>query len=686
MGLASRPPPEEGDKRRGKGSGESHASVSPKDCPAFPTQCSARAAGLSHYFTMSPTTARTLLALFIPFFALNQGVSASRPQRPRNVKMLAVERGLMITWDPPSELDVIPVERYVIGYGKSMRALRFVRVDKDQRSQVLEDVEPGVLHFLKMTAENDDGQSKPVYRAETPGGRALVKLDGLAAMRSVPFNRSVTERRVPSTPVKVKARPIHDSLSVHSRAPHPSSLRQTSPVRSYLLGLAQNDRSRMEYSPRQADRRGQESRNLASESVYVVSLQAQKALGRSSPVNRAALTKIKPSELEEMYDAKDITVRVVSPQSVLVTWVDPALEKEKTDGSSRHYTVRYREKGESARWDYTETTQRRLVIDTLSADNMYEFSVRISAGERDSKWSVSVFQRTPESAPSGPPDNFLVTPLRGKGTAVTATWDPPEESNGRIREYIVSYAPALKPFGAKAVTYRGSSTSAIIDGLQPGERYIFKIRATNRRGQGPQSKAFSVAMPLTSTGAATSAHRSRGHDSRRTSHSLSRYPRPGLYKDTRDSDLQSVEEPEEPTTTTHPTTTASPVTRRSRPLSQTRSYHSILSSVRSTPRHGAGSDASQRRAGGSHSPQAKGKDKEPEYEEEEEEVVEEVDEGRKQLSTQNNNVVLSKSGDDTSPNWRDPNSAGNLKPPLSPQNCPLGHFPNRRQADGSRPS
>ena len=63
----------------------------------------------------------------------------------------------------------------------------------------------------------------------------------------------------------------------------------------------------------------------------------------------------------------------------------------------RYYTLRYREKGESARWDYRETTQRRLLLDTLTADNMYEFSIRISQGDRTSKWSVSVFQRTPES-------------------------------------------------------------------------------------------------------------------------------------------------------------------------------------------------------------------------------------------------------------------------------------------------
>lgn len=65
--------------------------------------------------------------------------------------------------------------------------------------------------------------------------------------------------------------------------------------------------------------------------------------------------------------------------------------------SHRQYTVRYREKGESARWDYKQVSNRRVLVDSLIPDTVYEFAVRISQGERDGKWSASVFQRTPES-------------------------------------------------------------------------------------------------------------------------------------------------------------------------------------------------------------------------------------------------------------------------------------------------
>ena len=42
-----------------------------------------------------------------------------------------------------------------------------------------------------------------------------------------------------------------------------------------------------------------------------------------------------PADLGEMSDVKDIGVRVMSPQSVFVSWVDPEVEKEKADSSSR---------------------------------------------------------------------------------------------------------------------------------------------------------------------------------------------------------------------------------------------------------------------------------------------------------------------------------------------------------------
>ncbi|XP_009071450.1 PREDICTED: fibronectin type III domain-containing protein 1, partial [Acanthisitta chloris] len=304
----------------------------------------------------------------------------------------------------------------------------------------------------------------------------------------------IAKKDMPNRPLRARARSPDGKLPFWWKPPFGAGFRgprgrsQGSP-----RGYGESSR-RMSYTPMPQEQQNQEARKLASESVHVVSLPSRSSQGRSQPVYRSSLTKRKVTEEEEVEVAQDITVRVMSSQSVLVTWTDPLYEKRKI-AANRQYSVRYREKGESARWDYKQVSNRRALVENLVPDTMYEFAIQILEGEKEGKWSVSVYQRTPEAAPSSAPENLDVWPLKGKPTSVAASWDALPESEGKVKEYILSYAPALKPFGAKSITYSGATTSAIIDGLQAGERYVFKIRASNRRGPGPQSKAFSVAIP-----------------------------------------------------------------------------------------------------------------------------------------------------------------------------------------------
>ncbi|XP_077005514.1 fibronectin type III domain-containing protein 1 [Tamandua tetradactyla] len=444
-----------------------------------------------------PWATLLLLAALLPVSS-SAGAPVDHPLKPRHVKLLSTKMGLKVTWDPPKDATSRPVEHYNIAYGKSLKSLSYIKVNAETYSFLIEDVEPGVVYFVLVTAENHSGVSRPVYRAESLPGGEWIKIDGLPIKGPGPFNETVTEREVPNKPLRVRIRSSDDKLSVQWKAPRLSGAKSPRRSRGFLLGYGESGR-KMNYVPLTRDERTHEIKKLASESVYVVSLQSMNSQGQSQPVYRAALTKRKISEEDELDVPEDISVRVMSSQSVLVAWVDPVVEKQKKVVASRQYTVRYREKGESARWDYKQIPNRRVLVENLIPDTMYEFAVRISQGERDGKWSTSVFQRTPESAPTMAPENLNVWPVEGKPTAVIASWDALPETEGKVKEYILSYAPALKPFGAKSLTYRGETTSALVDGLQPGERYLFKIRAANRRGQGPQSKAFIVATPTTST-------------------------------------------------------------------------------------------------------------------------------------------------------------------------------------------
>ncbi|XP_045428785.1 fibronectin type III domain-containing protein 1 isoform X1 [Pipistrellus kuhlii] len=443
----------------------------------------------------APWAALLLLAALAPALSA-AAAAADHPLKPRHVKLLSAKTGLKVTWDPPKDASSRPVERYNIAYGKSLKSLKYIKVNAETRSFLIEDVEPGVVYFVLVTAENDSGVSRPVYRAESLPGGEWIQIDGLPIKGPGPFNETVTEKEVPNKPLRVRVRPSEDRLSVAWKAPRLSGAKSPRRSRGFLLGYGESGR-KMKYVPLGREERAHEIKKLASESVYVVSLQSLNSRGQSQPVYRAALTKRKISEEEELDVPEDISVRVMSSQSVLVAWADPVVEKQKKAVTSRQYTVRYREKGELARWDYRQGPQRRLLIEGLLPDTMYEFAVRLSQGDRDGKWSTSVFQRTPESAPTTAPENLRVWPVHGKTTAVTVAWDALPETEGRVKEYILSYAPALKPFGAKSLSFPGETTSARVDGLQPGERYLFKIRAANRRGAGPHSKAFVVAMPTT---------------------------------------------------------------------------------------------------------------------------------------------------------------------------------------------
>ncbi|XP_044098878.1 fibronectin type III domain-containing protein 1 isoform X3 [Neovison vison] len=340
--------------------------------------------------------------------------------------------GLKVTWDPPKDATSRPVEHYNIAYGKSLKSLKYIKVNAETYSFLIDDVEPGVVYFVLVTAENHNGVSRPVYRAESLPGGEWIQIDGFPIKGPGPFNETVTEKEVPNKPLRVRVRSSDDRLSVAWKAPRLSGAKSPRRSRGFLLGYGESGR-KMNYVPLTRDERTHEIKKLASESVYVVSLQSMNSQGQSQPVYRAALTKRKISEEDELDVPEDINVRVMSSQSVLVAWVDPVLEKQKKVVASRQYTVRYREKGELARWDHKQTSNRRVLVENLIPDTMYEFAVRISQGERDGKWSTSVFQRTPESAPTTAPENLNVWPVNGKSTAVTVAWDALPETEGKVK-------------------------------------------------------------------------------------------------------------------------------------------------------------------------------------------------------------------------------------------------------------
>uniref|UniRef100_A0A8C4X1A3 Fibronectin type-III domain-containing protein n=1 Tax=Eptatretus burgeri TaxID=7764 RepID=A0A8C4X1A3_EPTBU len=91
----------------------------------------------------------------------------------------------------------------------------------------------------------------------------------------------------------------------------------------------------------------------------------------------------------------NVHIRVLSPDSILVTWADPIyqLNKKQFGGLRRYYTMRYREReAESETWSYRTSARPRVRLENLTPNGSYEFSVRVSNGQHDGSWCQPVYK------------------------------------------------------------------------------------------------------------------------------------------------------------------------------------------------------------------------------------------------------------------------------------------------------
>eukprot|EP00069_Balaena_mysticetus_P021655 bmy_13769T0 len=137
--------------------------------------------------------------------------------------------GLKVTWDPPKDATSRPVEHYNIAYGKSLKSLKYIKVNAETHSFLIEDVEPGVVYFVLVTAENNSGVSRPVYRAESLPGGEWIKIDGFPIKGPGPFNETVTAQTQVQHRVDNSLRPFATSTGMIPVAQPFLSLSQSPP-------------------------------------------------------------------------------------------------------------------------------------------------------------------------------------------------------------------------------------------------------------------------------------------------------------------------------------------------------------------------------------------------------------------------------------------------------------------------
>lgn len=72
-----------------------------------------------------------------------------------------------------------------------------------------------------------------------------------------------------------------------------------------------------------------------------------------------------------------------------------------------------------------------MIID-LKPNTLYEFSVKLVKGRRESPWSMVVYNKTWDAAPNTAPRELTAQAGAEDSQIVRLTWLPPKQPNGHV--------------------------------------------------------------------------------------------------------------------------------------------------------------------------------------------------------------------------------------------------------------
>ncbi|XP_055030835.2 phosphatidylinositol phosphatase PTPRQ [Misgurnus anguillicaudatus] len=171
-----------------------------------------------------------------------------------------------------------------------------------------------------------------------------------------------------------------------------------------------------------------------------------------------------------------VSYQNISSTSIRVSWEPPL----NPNGKITYYTVYAHNLFTNQELqEMTNTTS--IVLTGLEKYSSYKLRVAAStaAGESPPSEEDYIFILTLEDEPDSPPRNLAV--VKTTSFTVTLTWSPPEEPNGIIQQYEVSYSNSTYDN-----TINSTSPSITLRHLKPYTHYNVTVRAYTQHGHGDQ--------------------------------------------------------------------------------------------------------------------------------------------------------------------------------------------------------
>uniref|UniRef100_A0A3B4FMX1 Protein tyrosine phosphatase receptor type Q n=1 Tax=Pundamilia nyererei TaxID=303518 RepID=A0A3B4FMX1_9CICH len=136
-----------------------------------------------------------------------------------------------------------------------------------------------------------------------------------------------------------------------------------------------------------------------------------------------------------------------------------------------------------------------IVVTNLMAFSRYSVTITAFTGDlehasSDGKAIGPIYFQTKEEEPKDPPKNVTVSVIPEEVRAVKLTFNPPEEPNGNITEYIVyiyEKDQLVRNISLNIIQKENNTMDAVIEGLKGGRTYSLQISAKNGAGKSPLS-------------------------------------------------------------------------------------------------------------------------------------------------------------------------------------------------------
>ncbi|XP_070324906.1 neogenin isoform X9 [Odocoileus virginianus] len=225
--------------------------------------------------------------------------------------------------------------------------------------------------------------------------------------------------------------------------------------------------------------------NLMPATVYIFRVMAQNKHG--SGESSAPLRVETQPEVQLPGPAPNIRAYATSPTSITVTWETPL----SGNGEIQNYKLYYMEKGTDKEQD-VDVSSHSHTINGLKKYTEYSFRVVAYNKHGPGVSTQDVAVRTFSDVPSAAPQNLSLEVRNSKSIVIHWQPPPPAAQNGQITGYKVRYRKASRKSDVTETLVSGTQLSQLIEGLDRGTEYNFRVAALTVNGTGPATDWLSA--------------------------------------------------------------------------------------------------------------------------------------------------------------------------------------------------